>query len=293
MKISAALIALAALWLPAAADDPVPFRHGEIRLRMVSGQETTEFRYRLMEGRMRIDRPGEVIPAPPVNLLDLASGTLCILRPHNGTWQEVSAEKLRSPPPGRPTPPPGIGPRQDPAITPPGQIPAGPAGQPATGADFPGIPPMPEIPWPPGRSPGDIWKEPGAPALPPVIPGQASPLELKVTGEKRELHGYPCVRHTVALPREGEVVLWLAGPGLFPPFHLLEAEAPRPEPRRDGFSRIPMLLRGRDLFPLQAEWKGEDGSLVARWEVIGIAAGPVEDDSLFEVPAAFHRLDIP
>ena len=305
MKTFTALVLAAWISFPAPATEPKPFAAGEIRLRVVSGPQETELRYRLKDGRMRIDHPGEIIPAPPVNLIEFASGTLTILHPHNGTWQEIPAARLQRPPSGiagLPGPPSGIGPRQLPAITPPGRaghVPLEPAGP----VNF--APRLPEIPRPPGRPPlpalptvpqltTGVPEPPAIPAVsagaPPMVPGQAPPMELKAANEQREIHGYPCTRYTLAIPREGEMSLWLAGPGLLPPFHLLEADAPALAQRRDELAKVPALLRERDLFPLLAELKGEDGSPLLRWEVTAITPGMGEDDSLFQVPANFQPL---
>lgn len=316
--------------LPSAGAEPKPFTEGEIRLRIISGRQETELRYRLKDGQLRIDRPGEIIPAPPVNLLDLATGTLRILRPHNSTWLEVPADALRparpAPPHAGPTPPAGIGPPRGPGISPPRHRPddlsgpppgdSGPS-KPQIGPSVPRVSPIPEIPGhqpapalpmdlPPGIGPlfgGGVGGTVRAPPIPPIpgIPGGViplpgmfhdGPLELKRTGEKRILHGYECVKYTIAIPREGEMTLWLAGPGLFPPLHFLRAEVSRPQHRPDWDERIAALLREESLFPLLAELKGEGGNELARWEVIRMEPGDVEDpDSrLFKVPDPFTEL---
>lgn len=117
----------------------------------------------------------------------------------------------------------------------------------------------------------------------------APPLELVDTGETRELLGYTCSRHLISMPREGELTLWLARPGLLPPFHLLVDDVPR-QPSWE--LRVASLLRESDRFPLLAELH-EEGQLLVRWEVSAVHAAPVTDDSLFEVPVSYHRLDPP
>lgn len=274
----------------------MPFTTGEVRLRMISGPQETQLRYRLKDGKMRIDQPGEIIPAPPVNLLDLASGNLTILHPHNATWQEVPAAKLQ---PGRlgVAGLPVIGPQQGPEITAPGeaaQAPLAAVASPETGPRLPEFPPPPaRMPLPPVPAAPPSGPFPG-PLVPVVLPGQAPPMELKATAEQREIHGYSCTRYTLVIPREGEMSLWLAGPGFFPPFYLLEADPPDSFRDRDALAKIPALLRERDLFPLLAELKGEGGgSLLLRWEVTAIAAGTADDDSLFRVPPGFQPLAPP
>jgi hypothetical protein len=130
-------------------------------------------------------------------------------------------------------------------------------------------------------------------AIPRSFPGSPAPMELKATNETRVIHGYKCTMHTLSIPREGEMSLWLPAPGLLPPFHLLLEDVPRRKERPDLLQQIPALLRERDLFPLLAELKGEDGGEILRWEVTGIAPGRLEDADLFEVPATFYPLDPP
>jgi hypothetical protein len=288
MKTFAILVLAAWISSPAAAAEPKPFTNGEIRLRVISGPQETEFRYLLRDGTMRIDHPGEIIPAPPVNLLDLASGNLTILHPHNGTWQRVPAAKLRPRQLGT-SGLPDIGPRQAPGITPPGEaghvpvvaaVPASPGPRPP---DFPR--PMPAIP------PSDAFPVPSALSQELAIPfGRVPPMELKATPEQREIHGYPCTRHTLAIPREGVMSLWLAGPGLFPPFHLLEADLPDLPRSHDELAKVPALLRERDLFPLLAELKGGDRSPILHWKVTAITPSTGVDASLFLVPGGFQPL---
>ena len=328
---SFAALALAAL-MPWSLDagEPGPFTSGEIRLLTNPGGQQIELRYRLKNARMRIDRPGEIIPAPPVNLLDLKTGNLRILHPHNGTWNKVPAESLRPQRPGRdlPTPPPGIGPWQGPEITPPGQPgrpPVDPAPpdrsgmKPRIGPDLPGVPAVPDFPEMPARP--AIPSIPGMPAtLPPglgslpggapgggfaqpeiprisesisrIFPGRTDPLELKPADEKRVIHGYECTRHIVTIPREGELILWLTAPGMLPPFHLLLDDVPPTRQRPDWAEQIPALLREKDLFPLLAIWKREDGGESTCWEVTRIGAGE-EDGGIFEVPESYYQLERP
>lgn len=260
---------LAAGFLSTAAAEPPPFTVGEIRLRTLNGGHEVELRYRLKGGRMRIDRPGESVPAPSFNLLDLCNNTLWIIHPRNGTWQEVLADTPAPGDPAPPMPPPDLGPRHAPDIRPPGvpttipRVPAVPGVASGIGPDFPPIPMLGSMP--------------------------VTPLELVDTGEAREIHGYTCTRHTVVIPREGDLTLWLTGPGSLPRFHLLIDDMPR-QPSWE--LRVASLLRDKDRFPLLAELH-EDGQLLVRWEVSSIRHGPVADDSLFEVPVSYHRLEAP
>jgi hypothetical protein len=288
------VLAAVAMAMPATASDPPPFTVGEIRVSTRNGTDEMELRYRLKGGRMRIDRPGESVPAPTFNLLDLCHNTLRIIHPRNGTWQEVLADTPAPSDPARPMPPPDLdlGPRHAPDVRPPGEpasvppAPAMPGARSGIGPDFPRPPFLQARPGklPPGARPGPI-----VPPIPMLGSMPVTPLELVDTGETREIHGYTCTRHTVVIPREGELTLWLAGPGLLPRFHLLVDDLPR-QPSWE--LRVASLLREKDRFPLLAELH-EDGQLLVRWEASSIHHGPVADDSLFEVPVSYHRLDPP
>jgi len=89
------LVGLVGRVFPAAEKSSV-FR-GEIRMTMQNGGTGRVFRYRYTETRLRIDRPGEVIPSPRVNLLDLEKGLLCIIHPHNGTWEQNTVGGVAAP----------------------------------------------------------------------------------------------------------------------------------------------------------------------------------------------------
>jgi len=136
---------------------------GEIRMTMQNGGTDQEIRYRYTETQLRIDRPGEVIPSPAVNLLDLETGTLCIIHPHNGTWEQGAVGRVADPIlhiPGSAIPaaphmappadwpempenlPEGIGPGAAQAPSPSASIPGMPAG------GMPAFPAMPVFPTP-------------------------------------------------------------------------------------------------------------------------------------------------
>ena len=134
---------------------PPAFKEGTITLDIKEGKQVSTLLYQKKGNTLRIDVPGRHIPAKPINFIDLTSGTLRILRPHNATWVEVPAALLKPrdtsafPKPPMPT---GIGahpgapgtagkvPRSQPS-TPPAQNPPRPA-------QVPVIPKMPTIPKP-------------------------------------------------------------------------------------------------------------------------------------------------
>ena len=50
------------------------------------GGSEESFLYSREGDDMRLEKLGEHIPSPPVNLFDLSTGEVKILRPSNGTW---------------------------------------------------------------------------------------------------------------------------------------------------------------------------------------------------------------
>lgn len=286
-------------------------------MRIRDGGAVRELRYRFRGQGLRIDRPGEVVPSPPVNLLDFEKGTLSILHPHNATWEQVRVDATNgsgsavdpvpfAPPPAIPEParpeytqptnwpdrpalpddvPPGIGPR------PPGTTPASSPGfpPPVAAGMMPGTPAgmPPGMPVMPGMSAMS-----GMPAFPPMpLPGEAEPMELTCKGRTNDLYGFSCRLHELTVPDWGTMSLWLSDdPGL-PPFHLLRHEAPRSHGRMEWFEKVAALLSKKRMFPFHAELKGEGNDALATWKVLSVTPLPGADDAaLFSVPETFDRV---
>lgn len=152
---------------------------------------------------------------------------------------------------------------------------------------------------------------------PPAMPAMGGMGEGKMAltahpEETRTLHGYPCVKHTLNIPRQGVMTLWLSDADDLPPFHTLAYEAPRAAGGTDWQQRWPALLREANRFPLLAIFrtapeKGHSdrkddaeasppslGEEIMRWEVTAITAVTVDDkeEKLFKIPAEFHKMQL-
>ncbi len=233
------------------ADGPPPtFDEGEITLRIKSGRRESTLRYLKKGSQLRIDKPGRHIPAPAVNLVDLRTGIVTLLRPHNGTWTAVPAERLR---PGKvsafPPPPkhPGIGAHPAPPGT-PGRLQPTTTAAPTPAADavrpglpkppfeLPGLPPGVKLP--PGIGPqpdGDSPKGPGFPKFP-DLPADLPPgIGPRSTGVGGGRGNRPEIPNLPGIPA-GVTGGFADGiPGLSPPV-----------PSFPAFPAMPPMMPGED-----------------------------------------------
>jgi len=347
--------------------EPPTFKEGEITLSITEAKRVTNLRYQKKDSSLRIDRPGRHIPSPPINFLDLNTGRLRILRPHNATWSEIPAEHLKpvksSP---MPQPPPGIGPGANPTapgtpgnLPPRSKQPQGPLAPKNTGPfpgsgpqlsegigpqpnkntpstpsntigpNLPGVPDIPKSQLPDGiKLPSGIGPEsgisspglPGMPGggafLPPSMPDFASidkqSMTLTPHQEQRSFHGYLCTRHTLDIPREGIMTLWLTSEADLPPFFPLMYESPYHWGRMAKEHQWTALIREKKLFPMLAilhaeadrQAPGEEnkpgdkrpepesGPELKRWEVTSITPKSINDGQgqLFKIPNEFYRI---
>ncbi len=82
----------------ASAADVVPFTHGRVLFNVTDRGEMMTYQMRYAGNDLRIEHTEILAPAPPINLVQLTSGRLRILRPHNSTWQEWKAAKTAQTP---------------------------------------------------------------------------------------------------------------------------------------------------------------------------------------------------
>jgi hypothetical protein len=329
------------------------FKEGEITLTIKQGKRVDTLLYQKKGNNLRIHDPGKHIPAKPVNYIDLKTGVVRILLPHNSTWTEVPAARLKPrkasafPEPPKPI---GIEARPAPLGT-PGKLHTPKKDQPQKIQDpqKPVIPKMPEMPKPalPDGSPlpagigpqPDSGKGNQAPTVPttpqipvmpqgmPEMPGGNMPemmpginqQEMKLTAEKetRTLHGYLCKKHTLTIPGEGVMTLWLSDSKDLPPFHTLMYEAPHTRGRIEWRQQWTALLREKHLFPMltilhpEPERRRERGDEktnepdekpatpkpqpeIARWEITAISSKTIKDKEgkLFKVPETAHKMEL-
>ncbi len=268
------------------------FAAGEILFSVRDGGRVREIRLSYDAERLRIDRPGNIIPAPPVNLLDLKQGTLRILHPHNGTWSEVGSR--RSEVGGQRA---EVGGQESEVAKPRMALPA----------DWPKMPALPEG-LPEGIGPGASKMQvpsinPGLPAGMPAFPamptfsmegmGGDKPMVLVSKNQTNEFFGFLCHLYETTVPEHGIMSLWLCDAPALPPFHLLVHGLERNRPEWD--EQIARLLRKKKTFPFRAELKVvEGGEVLAEWNVLSIKTNVKEKNQaeLFEIPAGMHRLSV-
>ncbi len=272
-----------------------PFQEGEITLRIKRSKQEFTLRQQYWNGQLRIEKPGNRIPSPPINLIDIKSGVIRILHPHNSTWQEMVAADLT------------LSPTRGPMLTgnplpmPPAMATTNNTTTRTSDALRPTRPfeqSLPDLPSGIGPQPGHGFTAFPGQSFPPLgmFPSveRTHTIELKETEETRSIHHYHCVKHTVSIPREGEMTLWLAKSGVFPAFHLLRSDIPRQGRLGEWQAELLDLLRKHDRFPLLAVLVNEKPEReIVRWEVTHIKPGKVSDPegTLFKVPVGFHRIE--
>jgi hypothetical protein len=273
----------------------------EIRLAVRNGGGNRELRYRYNADWLRIDRLGENIPAPPVNLLDFGQGTLRIIHPHNGTWEQGAIGGVGNPAPWTPKSPAFAKPIEDEPLPTTARR-APPADWPEMPTDLPeGIGPgAAKTPSPaasiPGMPAGGVSS--GMPAFPamPEFPmkgmGDNEPMVLVSQNQTNELFGFSCRLYETAVPDHGTLSLWLCDNPSLPPFHLLAYEIPRRHGRPEWNEQVAQLLREGKMFPFRMVLKGEGDATLAEWSVLSIKTDVEKKDQegLFEVPVGLYLL---
>ena len=131
-------------------------------------------------------------------------------------------------------------------------------------------------------SPG-ITTMPMMPAMP------AEPLELKATGEKKDILGFPCVLYE--LTQRGErMAIWATDKLL--PFQPWLPNQPASFGPRMMEERWGELLKEKKLFPLSATLKFESGPERLRFEVKSIKPEKITevDTAVFQPPPDYHEM---
>jgi hypothetical protein len=294
---------------------------GRITAASTRGTQTAPLLYTVGTNQLRIEVTATNRPHP-VNLVDLSSGTLTLLFPHNRSFVRLkpAREDAAAPfpgAPGMPLPPsglpPGIGPQS--AGTPTAPVmpnlptaphtPAPPAGIGPT--NLPGVPVPPAMPQmpaplaglPPGIGPqpsgmsgipGPSGLAPGMPPMPMRPMGIMEKAELKATGQKTNLLGFACARYE--LKQRGEVMEIWATDQLFP-FQAYQQNQPRRFRPLMLEEQWPGLLKARQLFPLLVTLRFENGSERYRFEVKSIRPDKVADldGQLFQPPPGYLELE--
>jgi hypothetical protein len=258
------------------------------------------------------------------NLVDLQTGSLTLLFPHNRSFVRLKpvaagvspASEGGILPPGFPPglPPTGMRPNAFPPGGTPG-LPAagmtatttiGPTNLPGTPAPPP-MPQMPNLPKPPtglpagigppaggapgmGAGPGMAAGMPAMPAMPPMpmMPGMMERAELKATGHKTNLLGYACERFELKQRRE-TLEIW-ATDQLFP-FVAYQQNQPHPGGPRGPEEQWPELMKARRFFPLLVTLRFENGPERYRFEVKSVKPEKIRDPALFQPPPDYQEIE--
>ena len=240
---------------------------GRVQAIITQGSETRAFLYTVGTNYMRIECMETNWPFAK-NIINLDSGAVTLLFPHNRSFMRLkpASESSASPfpdVPAMPLPPgglpPGIGP----------QVLAVPPSMPAVigPTNLPGVPAAPHIPdlpkrlatLPPGIGPqgGATPAMPGMPAgMPPMAGMQMMPpmgmeqAELQATSDTTNLLGYVCARYE--LKQGGEVMeIWATGKLL--PYQAWLPNQPARLGPRTLEDRWPELLKERQNLPFAGD----------------------------------------
>ncbi len=190
----------------------------------------------------------------PVNLIELKSGTLTLIFPHNHSFLRLC---------------------------------------PATGSNFPGLPRGSDMSFPPsGLPPGtDPQFPPGSGAtlvsLMPPMPMRPDKIELKSTGRREKILGYECEQFEIK--QRGETMEIWATDKLLPFQPYVRTQSSRFGPRRLE-EQWAALLTEKKLFPLRATLRFENGVERFRFEVKTIKPEKVEDGTLFQPPDDYTEI---
>jgi hypothetical protein len=272
---------------------------GRIQATLTRGAETQTFFYTVSTNRLRVERRETDRPYA-VNVLELASGELTLLFPHNRSFVRLKPAAESGPPPMPAMPPLPAGPSG--AVSPPGTGIGPGALPPGIGpTNLPGVaapPPMRSLSqMPPGGLPPGIGPQAGGasgvgalPAMPMMPMELMEKPKLKATGQKTNLLGYTCEKFT--LQQRGEVMeIWATDKRL--PFQPWLANQPSRFGPRVIEEQWGALLTAKKLFPLLAILKLEDGPERLRFEVKSIKAEKIEDrdGTLFQPPPDYHEIE--
>jgi Domain of unknown function (DUF4412) len=259
---------------------------GRIEAVTTRGNETNGLLYTVGMNFLRVEITA-TNRTNPVDIVDLRSGAVTLLFPHNRSFV-----RLHSAPENANPPVPGL-----PAVAlPPGGLPPEIGPQPGS-APPPGFPAMPSRPWgspPPGGLPPGVGLPasagvglPGMPALPaPPI----EKVELRATGDQTNLFGLVCQRFE--LEQRGETLEVWATDRLVAYRPYLQNQPRRFRPRRIE-DQWPERLAARKLFPMLVTLRYQSGVERFRFEVKSITPDQIADPDgkLFQPPPNYREIE--
>lgn len=263
---------------------------GRIEATLTRGEEVQRLITIAGTNCLRIER-GETDRPYAQNLVDRRTGEVTLLFPHNRSYTRLpreSGDGAKALPGG-----PALMPLQP--LPPTAALGAGPPSPASIGpTNLPGVappPPMPPMPALPPMPAAPHINAGGLPMMPPMAMMEA-PLELKSTELTTNLLGFACRLYELRL--RGEVMeIWAAQTNVpFAPW--LAHPPPRFGPRRLE-EQWGTMLAGKNLFPVLAVLKLENGPELLRYQVQSVRPQKPEEQSpeLFRPPSGYHFLGPP
>ena len=240
---------------------------GRLRATLTRGGEVETFLYTVGTNQLRIEC-GETDFPHAKNLVNLDTGAITLLFPHNRSFVRLKSEGAHMP-------------TRVPADAPSAGI--GPTNLPGAPAP-PTMPQMPQLPQMPAAG-GGMPAMPAMPMMP--MPGEA--LELKATDQTTNLLGYACTRYE--LKQRGEVMEIWATAKLMPFQPYLQNQPPRFGPRMIE-EKWGELMKAKKLFPLSVVLRFENGPERLRFEVKSVTPEKIEDraGALFQPPPDYQEI---
>lgn len=276
---------------------PAPAFEGRILATLTQGTETNVLLYTVVTNQMRIENTETNWPRAK-NIINLDSGEVTLLFPHNRSFVRLKTMPENSSMPGFPQMPgalpPGVGSQTQlhgaPAMQnmPMSQhiVPTNLPGMPTPPSTLamPNMPPeigAPTIPIMPGMSGG----MPAMPMMPPIM----EQMELQDIGQKTNLLGLACELYEIK--QRGETMVVWATDQLFPFQPYLQNQPHRFGPRMIE-EQWGDLLKAKKLFPLLAILKFDNGPERFRFEVKSIMPQKLTDDDaeLFQPPTNYFEI---
>ena len=255
---------------------------GRIAAVLSKGNETVPIAYTVGTNMLRIESTGSN-QLSPVDILDLQSGTLTLLFPHNRSFVRVKRAGLGVPS-GKEsnTKPVALAQESKINLQQAGSFPPGVPASALRQAKFDSPTRLP-----PGFEPQDGTVGAGpATVAPAMLEASAGMLVLQTTQQKTNILGFACRKYE--LKRQGETLEIWATDELIPFQAYVRSQTPRFGPRTTE-EEWPALMTSRKLFPLLATLRLDNGPQRFRFEVISVTREKVTDPDgkLFRPPADY------
>lgn len=249
---------------------------GRIEIVSLHASESIRLHYTVGKEFLRIE-PIAAEPANPVNIVDLKSGVLTIMFPHNRSFVRLKSSAAGVAQPGHTK-------SNEPSATTAVAIPAVPAPRPP-GALPPGVNP------PTNGTPLRITPAMPVPAMPPMPSptSKSGTIALKSTGAKEKILGFDCEKFEIK--SSGETLEIWATDKLLPYQSYLSNPVRRfgPPMLEEQWSE---LLAAKKLFPLRVILHSDGNAVRSRFDVKSITPERIEDKDgkLFQPPPDYTEV---